>query len=697
MPSRQLNRAVLRSGKGFTMKRRSKLSIHAILIVVLLIAGSVLVHVTITPRLIGKHGSYLCNVSTHTFSNTTKAGDVVDVLQVYGRGRAATDVVLNHAIQAVGSINNVTFLLGPGKWSVAANVTFTPNIAVLPVAGCILQPASGAVVTISSISPQIGMYKWINLSFGGIVTFQTKQEGYPQWYGFSAINTAEANTVALQNALEYLDLYIPEGTYIVNQIRGVSGRSIRGAGKDKTILKIAKNDTNLFRLTGISVFNVIDLTLDGGSATLTTGGSPGNEAQLHLNQNCSDITVKRVKFTNMLGCAVYSKGGIGKTNSNILIIECDFIDGAYDACQFSGKQSNIKILDSNFYNAVSLYNGAQDNGKAISFCGVNNGIVSDSTFIQTNGYGGAAIIFEWDGVTKSKNCVAKDNYIEGQLWNNLKMDDVDNCSFYHNVCKHAGYAGIYVAGVSNGEIAYNEIHHADKNAIYTTSGGDTHNRCTHLRIIGNSIDEPNYGNNKGSYKWAVRILKSDHIIYKYNIIHDNSKNAYGIYLKSVTDYQIKDNQFYLLHDIVKNGTYRWLLSSSGTGEYYCTKEDGSDPGFDDYGSAKNLGNVYINQLLARKGTAGSLIAGTWDYTDNDFLGFATIYVRLNDDADPDSKPTGYVKSGATGLSKDIEGTNDHEFIKDNIGLTIVDSAQDDMPFIQPSILPFETLQAYAYQ
>lgn len=652
------------------MKRRSKIFIQTILTAVVLAASVVLMQNIILTRLIKKQGPYQCNVLGRTFGNTFNiGGNVVDVLKVYGRGRAATEAVLDDAIQAVGSNNKVTFLLSPGKWSIAKNITFPPNIAVLPVAGCIVQPALGVIVNITHISPLIGRYQWIDVSSGGVVAFKTKLRGYPQWYGFKASNTADANTTAFQNALKSLDLYIPEGTYAVNEIRGVSGRSVRGAGKDKTILKIAKNNTNLLKLTGISGFSVTDLTLDGSSDTLTTSGSPGKEAQLCLDKNCSDILVKQVKFKNMLGCAVYSKGGIKTKNSDISIIECDFINGAYNACQFSGAQNNVKILHSNFYNAVSLYNGAQDNGKAISFCGVIDGMVSDSTFIQTNGYGGAAIIFEWDGVTKSKNCVAHHNYIEGQLWNNLKMDDVENCSFFHNVCKNAGYAGIYVAGVSDGQIAYNKIYNAHKNAIYTTFGGDTQNRCTRLRIVANSIEEPNYGENKGSYKWAVRILNSDHVMYKHNFIHDNSKNAYGIYLKSVTDYQITDNQFNLLHDIVKKGTYKWLPSSSGTGEYYCTKEDGSDPGFDDIGSAKYAGNVHINQQSVYKGSAGSLTAGTWDCADNDSLGFTTIYVRLNDDADPDDKPTGFVKFGATILGKD---TNDYGLIKDNNGLTTVD-------------------------
>jgi hypothetical protein len=48
-------------------------------------------------------------------------------------------------------------------------------------------------------------------------------------------------------------------------------------------------------------------------------------------------------------------------------------------------------------------------------------------------------------------------------------------------------------------------------------------------------------------------------------------------------------------------------------------------------------------VLGTAGTAGSLTAGQWDFGDNDTLGFSTIYVRLSDGTDPDSKSTDYVQ------------------------------------------------------
>ena len=84
--------------------------------------------------------------------------------------------------------------------------------------------------------------------------------------------------------------------------------------------------------------------------------------------------------------------------------------------------------------------------------------------------------------------------------------------------------------------------------------------------------------------------------------------------------------------------YSWTASGSGTNEYYLRTAANGNPGF-----VAQPGNVYINGSNATEGTAGSLTAGQFDYADNDTLGYSTIYVRLSDGTDPDTKDPGYVK------------------------------------------------------
>lgn len=91
---------------------------------------------------------------------------------------------------------------------------------------------------------------------------------------------------------------------------------------------------------------------------------------------------------------------------------------------------------------------------------------------------------------------------------------------------------------------------------------------------------------------------------------------------------------------VRTASYKWTLSSGGTTEYYLELAAGGNP---------NLGGdpeaCIINNSVATKGTVGSLAAGEWGYEDNDTLGFNTLYVRLSDGTDPDTKALDYILAG----------------------------------------------------
>jgi hypothetical protein len=67
---------------------------------------------------------------------------------------------------------------------------------------------------------------------------------------------------------------------------------------------------------------------------------------------------------------------------------------------------------------------------------------------------------------------------------------------------------------------------------------------------------------------------------------------------------------------------------------------GGDPGIYPY---KPL-SIIENSVYLREGFIGTLAASQWGYGDNDTLGYTTIYVRLTDDADPDSKAENYLQA-----------------------------------------------------
>jgi hypothetical protein len=115
----------------------------------------------------------------------------------------------------------------------------------------------------------------------------------------------------------------------------------------------------------------------------------------------------------------------------------------------------------------------------------------------------------------------------------------------------------------------------------------------------------------------------------------NEEQGYILELGDSNMRVIKDGAL-VLRDLV-DSAYKWTLSGSGTAEYYLELAAGGDP------SLIHPQKLLENDIYISEGTAGSLSASRWDYADNDTLGYNTIYIRLSDDTDPDSKAQGYVQ------------------------------------------------------
>lgn len=90
---------------------------------------------------------------------------------------------------------------------------------------------------------------------------------------------------------------------------------------------------------------------------------------------------------------------------------------------------------------------------------------------------------------------------------------------------------------------------------------------------------------------------------------------------------------------VRNATYQWTASGSGTGEYYLELTGGGDPGITEPTA------VNIDGTTGVEGTLGSLATEEWKWGDNDTLGYDTLYVRLSDDSDPDAGALHLIQTG----------------------------------------------------
>lgn len=107
-----------------------------------------------------------------------------------------------------------------------------------------------------------------------------------------------------------------------------------------------------------------------------------------------------------------------------------------------------------------------------------------------------------------------------------------------------------------------------------------------------------------------------------------------------------------------NSSYQWLASASGTNEYYLASTDSpaGDP------TIKRPHSVLANDVTQTEGSLGSLAAAEWGWGDNDSLGFDTLYIRLADGADPDSKTAGWVAAVYWEPSFFVGGDEEQAFV-----------------------------------
>jgi len=105
---------------------------------------------------------------------------------------------------------------------------------------------------------------------------------------------------------------------------------------------------------------------------------------------------------------------------------------------------------------------------------------------------------------------------------------------------------------------------------------------------------------------------------------------------------------------LRSATFEWVASGSGTDTYYLVKAGGGNP----YvprpatlwanGDSATTARTKITFRTAATNPLGTLLANNWGYGDNDSLGFNTVYVRLSDGADPDSKATNFIRMNMGG-------------------------------------------------
>lgn len=107
-------------------------------------------------------------------------------------------------------------------------------------------------------------------------------------------------------------------------------------------------------------------------------------------------------------------------------------------------------------------------------------------------------------------------------------------------------------------------------------------------------------------------------------------------------------------NLLEDPNDHWTASGSGTNEYYIVN---TAPFY----TAVKPSKVFENDVDLVEGSVGTLGIAQWDFGDNDALGYDTIYIRLTDGADPDSKAAAdesFVKMSTATTTTDLFRSTD---------------------------------------
>jgi hypothetical protein len=228
---------------------------------------------------------------------------------------------------------------------------------------------------------------------------------------YGAIGDGITNdNAAIQSAINFQrdapgggEVYVPAGTYLVNDLRLYSDITLRGAGPTASILKhtggsdnyivsvnrgsggtpdIADNERNII---------IRDIQLRG---TVDTDGFSEHRHLLNLNA-ASDVLVENVHFIAMRGDGIYLGGGnvpdIERHNTNVTIRGC-FFDGL-----INDNRQAISIIDgdnilieNNVFDRISRPDmpgviDIEPNNFSEAYYIVNNIVINNNTFRRSNG------------------------------------------------------------------------------------------------------------------------------------------------------------------------------------------------------------------------------------------------------------------------------------------------------------------------
>lgn len=524
------------------------------------------------------------------------------VLQGYinaaGYGATQDSTTINAALTAIGS-DPQTLLLGPGAWTISANVTFPANVTLQLQHGAIL---SNAADTVTFNGPLAGGPTQI-VSGAGTFAWNCGQPFYFEYFGAVGDGSTE-DTTAMQAALDISGTKVVTGltgrTYVTDGLTIPSNTTLQAPPGGATIKLKANGDDNLLiNSTPAAGNSGIHITgpwiLDGNGSNQTGTAGDWNGIRLVNVSNCDidgievkDVRTDGIKISNSHGvgirnCYVHDSGETRASGGNNIKVEglstagggteCYDIDVSHNRVSGSQLQNNIFVIgeDSTYYpHHVNVNDNiiwdADDLEIEISifskFCKANNNtctaandgiLLRGCQYCQANNnvldgtMGGGITVWGSGGLTPAYNTVSG-NIIEGALndttnGGGIKLTIAPQTTVSGNQVENC-YRGIMVISSDDCVINGNQ---SDANDVYGILIQESSNCVVSANRCKNNGQSPGAIGNYAGITLSISSSECTKNIVTGNQCFDDQGSAtqkYGIYLYAATDTILRDNSCY---------------------------------------------------------------------------------------------------------------------------------------------------------
>jgi hypothetical protein len=323
----------------------------------------------------------------------------------------------------------------------------------------------------------------------------------------STLNTPAQNTAAFVAALP--DVELPDGAYDLDPVALVSGARVRGAGKRRTVLRLADrtihNDPafgGLLNLHAVADVVLEDFTVDGNAVGQTLTGTTES-----LNIEC-------LSFQNAERCHVYRVRAINAVSDGFDYddsVDCTTEDCEQDSCGGFGIHCSLRSRFLVHTRAVARVCGFTHSRGGFDAHGTSPNQATDCTYVACRAEGcyrgfllggdrnvavacrDEASVNNGMRITGEDNTVSACKFVGTTVGNGITVDAGSRNVLMGNTARDAaGHGVVLVTGSLNNALIGNQSHANAGRGVQLNAGANTN------AVVGSSCTGNPGGNTVGN-------------------------------------------------------------------------------------------------------------------------------------------------------------------------------------------------------